>query len=116
MVAEGRWRTERAQNLLGDPSSTGRGRRQRASHTEPFAFSARKQLPKRTHEGELSEDKDREAKRKKEEGETPRGEESVCVCVCACASVVCAHVCCVSTCVSVCEHMCVVRTHVHVCK
>lgn len=105
-VAEGRWRTERAQNLLGGPIIDGL-RQAAASHTEPFGFPARKQLPKRTHEGEQSEDKDREAKRTKEEGETP-GEEA-CVCLssaCVCVSFVCllrVHMCvlCVHTCVYV---------------
>uniref|UniRef100_A0A8C0LRL4 DNA ligase n=1 Tax=Canis lupus dingo TaxID=286419 RepID=A0A8C0LRL4_CANLU len=47
------------------------------SHTEPFASSARKQLPKRTIQDvleEQSKDEDREAKKKKEEeGEAPGG-------------------------------------------
>uniref|UniRef100_A0A8C0LRM3 DNA ligase n=1 Tax=Canis lupus dingo TaxID=286419 RepID=A0A8C0LRM3_CANLU len=46
-------------------------------HTEPFASSARKQLPKRTIQDvleEQSKDEDREAKKKKEEeGEAPGG-------------------------------------------
>lgn len=103
----------------------GWGRRQRASHTEPFAFPARKQLPKRTRGGEQSEDEDREAKRKKEGGETP-GEERVCACVCARAHVyvrvcvVCAriyvHVCVVCACVHlVCVHTCAHVLCVHVC-
>lgn len=51
----------------------------------PFAFPARKQLPKRPIQDileEQNEDEDREAKRKKEEGESPGGgreRERVCI-------------------------------------
>lgn len=57
------------------------------NHSVPFAFPARKQLPKRTIQDsveEQNEDKDRAAKkRKKEEGEGPGWEgKGVCVCMC----------------------------------
>lgn len=60
------------------PELTGEGGRQASevSPTLPFAFPARKQLPKRPIQDileEQSKDEDREAKRKKEEGESPGG-------------------------------------------